>query len=302
VKTPVARKPQAKKAPRVEAGATVRAVVRSALALAVSPALGRSVLAALVAGGFGAASWRARAHVLEQPSAQIDRLELARAPLPSFLSEKAREDLAALPLPQKVCAFHPGLVPALASELRKVSWVESVDSLALDFTGEGPDGERLLPRVHFALKVARPIARIEERGTELLVSRSRRRIPPDRVVPAARSLPLVRGLKDDVEREKQLDEALSVVAALEKDSVGSRAGLVTVELAGHEATLVLASGVRVELGPMTPLPGLTVEARIAQLDFFLRKGPPLEQVEKISLRWDDPVYVLRPVTAALGAH
>jgi hypothetical protein len=30
----------------------------------------------------------------------------------------------------------------------------------------------------------------------------------------------------------------------------------------------------------------------------LQKGPPLEQVERISVRWDDPVYTLRPAPVA----
>jgi hypothetical protein len=43
--------------------------------------------------------------------------------------------------------------------------------------------------------------------------------------------------------------------------------------------------------------GVKVDERLKKLAGFLEKGPPLAQVEKLSVRWDDPVFVLRPVAA-----
>lgn len=302
MKTTTPRRPAAKKGPSFafDLGAALGAAGRGAFAIAGSPAFGRTLLAGLVCAGFSAASWRARAHVIDQPRQQIDRRELANISLPPFLSDGARADLAGLPLPEKVSAFHPGLVVTLASELGKIPWVESVESLSLGFDGETEDA-KLLPRVRFALKVARPIARIDERGREVLVARSRRRIPQDRVVPAARALPRIEGLGDDIEREKALDDALALVQALEKGSLGARLGVTTIQLSGKDATLVLASGVRVDFGPTASVSSLSVEARLSQLELFLAKGVGLDQVERLSVRWDDPVYVLKPVAAVATA-
>jgi hypothetical protein len=265
-------------------------VGKAALAGMASPAAGRAFVACMVLAGFVGASWRARARVVDEPEARIDRRALLRLPLPAFLSDDARQDLARLDLPETVSAFHPGLVPTLALELSRVSWVDEVEQLSVDF--EGKDCQ---PRLRVALKVARPIARMDERGMEVLVARSRRRIPQDRVVASARALPRIEGLPDDANREGALDEALSVVQALEKNDLGRRLGVVALQIAGREASLALVSGCRVEIGPCGALPGLPLDVRLAQLEVFLKRGPALDLVERISVRWDDPVYVLRPV-------
>jgi hypothetical protein len=295
VKTQAARR--SNKATRPALKESLAAFARGAAAAFGTPSFGKALLVALCTAGFSAASWRARAVVVDSPLQQIDRRELAEITLPSFLSDAARTDLAQLPLPEKVSAFHPGLVPTLAFELQRIPWVDSVDSLAVDFTGERKE-EKLLPRVRFALKVARPIALLSERGRDVLVARSRRRIPLDRVVPGARSLPRITGLPDDADRERQLDDALAAIEALGKNALGPRLGLIALELKGAEATLVLASGVRVEWGRIGHVPGLSIEERVAQLELLLQKGPPLDQIERASVRWDDPVYVLRPVVAS----
>ncbi len=276
---------------------SLAAFARGAAAAVGTPAFGKALLVALCAAGFSAASWRARAAVYDDPLEQVDRRELAAVALPGFLSEAARADLAQLPLPERVSAFHPGLVPTLAAELQKIPWVDSVDSLAVDFSAECKE-EKLLPRVRFALKVARPIAVLSERGRDVLVARSRRRIPLDRVVPGARSLPRIAGLSDDADRERLLDDALAAIEALSRNALGARLGLLALELRGTEATLVLASGVRVEWGRTDHVPGLSTEQRVAQLELLLQKGPPLDQIERVSVRWDDPVYVLRPVATS----
>ncbi len=283
-------------------GTAASVVGRGVFAAVSSPAFGRTVIAGLVVAGFAAASWRAREHVLDQGRQQIDRREIASIPLPAYLSDAARADLAGLPLPAKVSAFHPALVETLASELGKISWVESVESLSLGFDGENTsddEGAKLLPRVRFALKVARPLARIDERGREVLVARSRRRIPVDRIVPESRSVPRIEGLGDEVEREKLLDDALALVQALERNALGARLGVAAVQISGKDAALALRGGVKIDFGPLASVPGLSIQARLDQLERFLSKGPGLDPIEKLSVRWDDPVYVLKPVAAVV---
>jgi hypothetical protein len=311
VKTKAPRSPRAKPAPL---GPTVRAALgvlgRGALALVRSPDMGRLAVSALVAAGFMAASWRVRAHVLEQPELSIDPHGVASTPLPAFLSDRARDDLAALPLPSRVSAYDPAFVYQLSVSLERLPWVEGVDQVAIGFA---PGATGFEPRIHFALRAAHPIARMDERGVEVLVSRSRRRIPTDRVVPTSRPLPRIDGLPDDpFERELTLDQALGVIAALERRGVLSKLALDSVVVARGdrhaarvagatappcEVTLVLGSGTKVEWGPAGDMPGLLLEERVGKLEGFLARGPALEQVERISVRWDDPVYVLKPVAA-----
>lgn len=304
--TRTARAPRARSTAATPGGGALRDAVAAlgagALAVLRSPDFGRLVVAGLVCAGLGAASVRARARVLEQPGFSVESRDLARTQLPAFLSERAREDLASLDLPARVSAFEPGLCGVLDHQLRKVPWVDGVEGVRLDFDGTSPEGERLRPHVRFALRAARPIARIRERGQEALVARSRRRIPADRLAPGVAALPRIEGLPDEssVERESVLDEALALVQKLERRGLVGKAGIDSVTLTRDkgrtlEAALVLATGPRVDWGPVAEVPGLAVEERLKRLELFVEKGPPLATVERLSVRWDDPVYVLKPV-------
>ena len=118
-------------------------------------------------------------------------------------------------------------------------------------------------------------------------------------MPEARNVPRIEGLGDEVEREKHLEDALALVQALEKSSLRTRLGVSAVQLSGKDATLALGCGVKVDFGPLASVPSLSVDARLEQLERFLVKGPGLEAVEKLSVRWDDPVYTLKPVAAVV---
>jgi hypothetical protein len=178
----------------------------------------------------------------------------------------------------------------------------------LDFDGS-PSGEnresRFAARVRFRLEAARPIARIPERGgVEVLVSRSRRRVPLDRVAPGASRLPRIEGLPGEgsIDREPTLDDALALVAALDARGLPERMGLETVRLdAKRCVSLECGSGARVEWGKLASSPTLKTEDRVQRLEGFLTKGPALAQVERLAVEWDDPVYVLKPIQQAAVA-
>jgi len=306
-----ARKKPAEAAPRPKravrsAGSSVAG--SAAHAILASPDFGRAVvLALLVASGVAVAD-RVRARLEAEPCLSLDRRELALMPLPSFLSERARGDLAALPLPERVSALRDDLVPAVARSLELVPWVEEVASVRLEFSAE----RELEPSLRFSLKAARPIARVSERGYELFVTRSRRRVPPDRFAALSRALPRIEGLPDETspERERALEDGLAVVAALDRKNLTEKLGVSTVSLANRlrrdqkasEIELVLASGTRVEWGRAAEAPGSSVEDRLARLEAFCTRGPALSQVERLSVRWDDPVYVLKPIAADADAR
>lgn len=298
----VASKPRGKAAagasPATGSGAAdvLASAGRGALALLRSSDFHRLVATGLCAAGFVAASLRVRERVLADPKLNVQRGELATTPLPRFLSERAREDLIALPIPETTSAFKPELVSWVAYSLGRVPWVEKVGSVEIDFV-PGEPGE-FPARVRFSLEAAKPIARLREHGQEVLVARSRRRVPVDRAASEPRPLPRIEGLPAEgaIDRESVLDEALALVGALEKAGLPEKIKLEAVKIGPKREVWLEGTGMpRIEWGRLASTPSLTTEERVARLAGFVAKGPALETVERLALEWDDPVYVLRPV-------
>lgn len=269
-----------------------------------APDVHRVAAGLLLAAGLAWSSDAVRADLATWPRFRVARAALSTTPLPAGLSARARLDLERVALPDDGCALDPHLVPAIAARLAKLPWVREVELVRL----------RAEARLEFSLVAREPVARLEEPGQQGALTRDGWVIPAEYAADASR-LPAVTGLpaaSDVAARRKALDAALGVLDDLAE--LRPRVRAVDVKnLAGRdplasEVTLVLDDGLVVEWGrppeaesvdPTTgrPRPGrATTDAALRRraLAGFLEKGPDRATVARVSVRWDEVTYVLKP--------
>lgn len=274
-------------------GAALDLLVRAAR----SPGVQRAVALAGLTAGVAAASDVARARVEANPRFQLDRAALSVAPLPACLSRRARQDLERLPLPARPHAFDPSLVPVTAACLAALPWVREVERVRLDARG----------RLEFSLLARVPVARL---GADVALT-SDGTVVPLAYAASAAALPAIEGLPPDggAERAKALVAAVAVL----EDLGDLRPRVRTIDLSnlgGHldakktEVLLTLDSGLVVEWGRAPDEPGtlgrprLDGEAQRRALRGFLGSPHDPAAIERVSVRWDQVVYVLRPAATA----
>lgn len=220
------------------------------------------------------------------------RLAAASSP-PAGLSTRATDDLARLPLPRHVTAFDPTIVPALATRLKRLPWVEQVVQV------------RLLPpnRLAFSLRAQRPIAQLGAGPGVPVVSASGRTMP--RVYAAnPDALPRFVGVPEQGEPRRV---ALAAGAQVLDDlgDLATRVAVVDLSNLGgvrsrgaSEVVLAVRKGPRVDWGR----PGTTERLHRAgpskrqALGAFLEQFPQLSRVEQVSVRWTKTTYRLKKET------
>lgn len=289
------------------AASTAGVTARGLGLLLRAPDVHRVAAGLLLAAGMAWSSDRVREDLATWPRFQVARAALATTPLPAGLSERARRDLELAALPADGCALDPHLVPQVAARLAKLPWVREVEQVRLH--GEAKLG--------FSLVAREPVARLDEPGQHGALTRDGWVVPVEYAADAAK-LPAVAGLppaSDASARRRALDAALGVL----DDLAELRPRVRTVDVKnlsgrdklGSEVTLVLDDGLVVEWGrppepesvdPSTgrPKPGrATTDAGLRRraLAGFLEKGPDRATVARVSVRWDEVTYVLKPTAA-----
>ncbi len=286
-------------------GVAVGATARGLLWAASQPDVQRVVALVTLAAGLAWSTSAAEARVAAWPRFAVDRSALATSPIPPGFSARAREELAALPLPEGASSFDPRVVPAVHAALGRLPWVRQVEAVRLEAEGG----------LSFVLHARTPAAKLEGDGG--LVTRDGSVIPlalaanPDALpsfvgVPAlghpARRASIEAGLGvlDD------LGPLASRVRAIDVGNVGGRASPLA-----SEVVLTLADGLVVEwgrapdaeptepaegpAGPVVGRPSTDASARRAALTAFL-DAPAAERVgvARVSVRWDEVTTVLAP--------
>ena len=281
-------------------GACASAAGRAAVATCRTRGVQRVVGLVAIAGALSLASLRVREQVESWPRFAVDRTQLILGAPPAGLSERVRDDIARLPLPTRPHAFDHRLVPFVAACLNDLPWVARVHDVRLS-----PPNQ-----LSFDLAVRAPLAQLDAGADAPLVTRDLAIIPraygahPDLLprllgVPGA-SRPLAR--RRALEAGAQVIEALGELA-LEVERVdlsnldGRRDPLAS------EVLLVLRSGLAVEWGraETSARPHRPAAEKRAALEAFLAGYAALDQVERVSVRWEETVYVLRPA-AELSAR
>ncbi len=284
----------------VAAGATARGLLWAAR----QPDVQRVVALVTLAAGLAWSTSAAEARVAAWPRFAVDRSALATSPIPPGFSARAREELAALPLPEGASSFDPRVVPAVHAALGRLPWVRQVEAVRLEAEGG----------LSFVLHARTPAAKLERDG---LVTRDGSVIPlalaanPD-ALPTFVGVPPVGhparrpaieaglGVLDD------LGPLASRVRAIDVGNVGGRASPLA-----SEVVLTLADGLLVEWGrapdaapsepaedpsgPVVGRPSTEASARRAALTAFL-DAPAAERagVARVSVRWDEVTTVLAP--------
>ncbi len=249
-------------------------------------------LAALgvLSGGLALASYGVRAEVETWPQFAIRADALSSQGLPEGLSKRVSVDLERLPLPRPTTAFDRRLVPFAAALLGDLQWVESVETVRL-----------VPPRgLAFSLKTRTPVARVGEHvlTRDGVLMESHYAAEPEllpRMVGLSKSADLLgkrRALRATVSVLEDLGALSSRVKQVDVSALGE------VSLAS-EISLVLDTGTVVDWGrpSCSDRSNLAGETKRAALEEFLEFGPALAKVERVSVRWDETGYVLKPATA-----
>lgn len=275
----------------VAAGATARGLLWTAS----QPDVQRVVALVTLAAGLAWSTSAAEARVAAWPRFAVDRSALATSAIPPGFSARAREELAALPLPEGASSFDPRVVPAVHAALGRLPWVQQVEAVRLEAEGG----------LSFVVHARTPAAKLDKDG---LVTRDGSVIPlalaanPD-------ALPTLVGVPTlgHTDRRAAIEAGLGVlddlgplvsrVRAIDVGNVGGRANPLA-----SEVVLTLADGLVVEWGrapdaqPAEPTavgrPSTDASARRAALTAFL-DAPAADRtgVARVSVRWDEVTMV-----------
>lgn len=217
-----------------------------------------------------------------------DCVQVARAP--QGLSEESTRDLQRLPLPLHPQSFDERLVPYLHGALSDLPWVREVHDLRLEAPNE----------LRFSLRVRQPLARLGAHPQAPVLTRDGAVISA-RYVAEPAELPEVSGVPGPEQHEARLAAlraAIEVLTALEDASV--RPERVDVSNLGGADPLASEVVLHVEETPVEWGRAPSSEGwqrpvadKLADWERFLSDGPGLDQVERVSLRWDQVTFVPR---------
>lgn len=287
-------------------GVAAGAAARGLLWAASQPDVQRVAALVTLAAGLAWSTRAAEAHVAAWPRFAVDRAALATSPIPPGFSTLAREELAALPLPEGASSFDPRVVPAVHAALGRLPWVREVESVRLEAEGG----------LSFVVHARTPAARLESGAERGLVTRDGSVIPlalaanPDALptfvgVPAPghpgrrAAIEAGLGVLDD------LGPLASRVRAIDLGNVGGRASPLA-----SEVVLTLADGLLVEWGRAPdPRASEPTEGPVGRpsIDASVRRGaltafldaPAAERagVARVCVRWDEVTTVQAPPVA-----
>jgi len=254
----------------------------------------RALAVGLAVASLVLASGTVRAEVERWPRFTLDRSALDVGELPPELAPAARQDVARVAAPEPASVFDPDLVPAIASGLEALPWVRMVEEV------------RVVPpnRVAFCLVARRPVARLGAGPSAPLVGEDGGLLPRRYGADPA-GLPILSGLADPtspVLRRRGLAAALEVLERLEADDGLEVAAVDVANLDGRQDPLAPEVAVRTRAGfevewgrpSDAEAPSLAPDAKVAHLRAFLTEGPDPATVARLSLRWDEATYTLRP--------
>ncbi|MGE0710208.1 MAG: cell division protein FtsQ/DivIB [Planctomycetota bacterium] len=254
----------------------------------------RLVAIAVLAGALVGTSRLVRERVEAFPQLALAVRFEASAEPPPGLSAEAADDLARVRLPARAHAFDARVVPGLASHLARLPWVAEVQEVAL----EPPQ------RLRFALRTRRPFARLrsgEAVDEEGVTFPARYAAEPD-ALPELAGLPAggaarVAALRAGAQVLADLGPLAAQVQRVDLTNLGG-----VRSPRESEVVLELAGGLRVDWGrPGTDdRPCRAGEEKREDLEAFLAAFPQLGAIERLSVRWDKPTYVLRAQTAQAG--
>ncbi len=296
----------------------------------------RGILSACVLIAFGIASLSVRGVVQGWPELRPGQVRLELGELPPWLSERATADLGGVlgragAQGEPASLWDPERVPRVAVAIRTLPWVKSLDEVRADWPAA----------VRLRLRVRRPALVVPFAGRDFLLDETGHPLPGDRYrwsVPgdvgpdasgdeadsAALALPRVvgspgaafgpgRGQGTSV-RERALEHVLTVSRELREVGLLDRLRLAEIDIGNldgvgvpgeSEVVLVTERGVRIEWGRASCCAelGRPTAAKIADLEAVLARSPALEGIARLSLRWDEPVFVpAAPVETAEGAE
>lgn len=274
---------------------------RLLIATLSSPAVQRVTCVVGVLGAFCYGSAWVKADVAKHKRFQIPVNELKLGSPPAYLSKKTCQDIERLQLPKEYSnAFESRLIPSLAYTLEQMPWVDKVEELRLEYPN----------RIHFKLSLLDPSARVKVGPRSLAVASDGRRFPERYLAPkdspGARLLPELRGWQWRFDGRPVLVQVLTLVDSLRSHGLLKRLGLVAIDIQNlkgrvdprqSEVVLVTASGLRIDWGRLESSQGIhfSFPQKLARLKDFLDRGPDLKTVQSVSFRWDETIFVPRPV-------